>query len=106
MIALLLACADSVPLKADSALPPDPLCVAIERPSTDASVVVTRVYEEVPLTIPVAMVEAPGDPDHWYVVEKVGRVTRFSKADPTDATRNIVKRRFIVSFSERKGPRG
>lgn len=35
-----------------------------------------RVFEELELSVPVFMLQAPDDNDHWYVVEKHGRILR------------------------------
>jgi glucose/arabinose dehydrogenase len=60
------------PLDADR-LPPLPDGPAGFRPA----------FERLPaLEYPTEMIQAPGDPEHWYVLEQAGRVRRF-RDDPT-----------------------
>ncbi|MEO1751292.1 PQQ-dependent sugar dehydrogenase [Thiofaba sp. EF100] len=42
-----------------------------------SSVRLERVFAAIPLDEPLAMLQAPGDAGHWYVVEKAGRVLRI-----------------------------
>jgi uncharacterized repeat protein (TIGR03806 family) len=59
--------------------------MALERPPVEADVKIERVFPELSFDIPVSMVQAPHDPEHWYLVEKAGRITRFSINNPADA---------------------
>ncbi|MEZ4318290.1 MAG: PQQ-dependent sugar dehydrogenase [Myxococcota bacterium] len=66
--------------------PSNPTCVAPPaRFVEEAEVDTNRVWNSVSLSSPVGMYQAPGDPDHWYVIEQAGVVKRFSttEANPT-----------------------
>jgi len=45
-----------------------------------AIVKLTRVFQNLAFNGPVALVQAPGDAAHWYVIEQSGRVLRFDGA--------------------------
>ena len=72
--------------------PSNTTCLAGEAPGpvTETGIRTEEAFPELPgFNDPVALTQAPGDADHWYVVEKVGRVLRF--ANKTDvSTRTIV----------------
>lgn len=68
------------------ARPPNPTCVAPARPLDGAQAQLTRVFAGVTHTNGTMLLQAPGDPDHWYLTEKAGRVWRFDD-DPAVATR-------------------
>lgn len=92
VVATQAACGDSdagraplPPLDADR-LPPMPEGPAGFRPA----------FERLPeLRYPTEMQQAPGDPDHWYVLEQEGRVRRFR--DDPDADQAPV----VLDLSER-----
>lgn len=54
-------------------------------PSSPVSVALAQPYGTLAFTQPVSMVQAPGDPSHWYVVEQRGTVQVFdvNEAQPT-----------------------
>jgi glucose/arabinose dehydrogenase len=52
--------------------PPDPDPVALE---------LQQVFTGLTFSAPMAMLQAPGDPDHWYMVERAGLVWRFQAID-------------------------
>lgn len=73
------------------ARPSNTTCLAGDAP-TDApgdtvTLAVQRVFPTLSFTQPIAMLQAPGDDSHWYVVEKTGRVRRFpNTANPGTPT--------------------
>jgi glucose/arabinose dehydrogenase len=48
--------------------------------ASNAIVKLTRVFPNLAFNAPVALVQAPADPAHWYVIEQAGRVLRFDGA--------------------------
>lgn len=52
--------------------PPPPVSYAVE-----------RAFPNLTFAQPVAMIQAPGDPSRWYVVEKAGRILVFDNDDAT-----------------------
>ncbi len=66
--------------------PSNATCVAPAQPTTSASVSVDRVFPSLSFTSPVLMVQAPGEPDRWYVVEQRGTIQSFDIATPTTTT--------------------
>lgn len=83
---VLAACHGAVPLDALER-PSNPTCLAMARPASGAEVVFTEPWPGLRFAQPVAMQQAPGDADHWYVVEQglsgPGRIVRFDGTDPT-----------------------
>jgi uncharacterized repeat protein (TIGR03806 family) len=61
--------------------PPNPSCVAFDRPPTQASLQLDPVFTGVSLSLPVAMVQIPGDDSTWFAAELSGRIRRFAN-DP------------------------
>ncbi len=57
--------------------PVNTTCVAPARPTTTSSVQLTEMFNGAEFYVPVAMPQAPGDPDHYYVVEKNGTIDRM-----------------------------
>lgn len=64
--------------------PSNPSCLAPDRPLGDAELRFERAFESLRFANPVALLQAPGDAEHWYVVEQAGRVRRFD--DRPDAS--------------------
>ena len=58
--------------------PVNTTCIAAERPTSAASVKVTEMFNGAAFYVPVAMRQAPGDNDHYYVVEKNGTIDRMA----------------------------
>lgn len=48
--------------------------------SSLAGVRLQRVFEKAELSVPVLMLQAPGDSDHWYVVQKHGQILKIANA--------------------------
>lgn len=71
--------------------PPGPEPVAID---------LVQVFAGLSFSAPVAMLQAPGDPNHWYVVEREGRVWRFEAIDGT------VNRTLFTDISSRVSTSG
>ncbi|MBT8132689.1 MAG: PQQ-dependent sugar dehydrogenase, partial [Gammaproteobacteria bacterium] len=61
----------------------------------------TEVFSSVNLTTPLAMKQAPGDSDHWYVAERDGRIVRFDNvANPAAAISVLDVRDRVDTFFE------
>lgn len=73
------------PISGLDARPANASCLAGEQPT--ASLAVNRVFPNLAFNAPLAMLQAPGDPSRWYVVEQGGRVRTFANvANVTTAT--------------------
>jgi uncharacterized repeat protein (TIGR03806 family) len=56
-------------------------CVAPATPPVASAIKLDNPFPNLPrLTTPVAMIMAPGDSSHWYVVQQTGQVVRFVNA--------------------------
>ncbi len=88
---LLSACGNDVYTDATvgyDARPVNTTCKALPRPASGAAatgLALTPVFSSVALVQPLAMLQAPGDGDRFYVVEQGGTIVTFSKSG-TDAT--------------------
>ena len=77
---LLLACTqqpgepEHAPQWGFSTVPENRTCAEPERPSTDAEIAFEAAFGGREFDQPVAMVQAPGDDEHFYVVERKGKV--------------------------------
>ena len=61
--------------------PANPNCVAWPRPPVAADIELEQVFGDISLSLPVYMVQAPGDDTRWYVVEKPGTIAVFDNED-------------------------
>ncbi len=61
--------------------PPNLSCVAPERPASAGSISLEPVFEGLDAAAPVTLLQAPDEPDWWYVVQQSGEVYRFDNAD-------------------------
>lgn len=68
---------------------PNPTCKAPARPPSTASVKLERVYANVQLTLPMMLVQAPGDPTTWYVPLRDGRIMSFPVENPGDTPTEV-----------------
>lgn len=57
--------------------------IAPPPPPPPVSYAVERAFPNLTFAQPVAMIQAPGDPSRWYVVEKAGRILVFDNDDAT-----------------------
>jgi uncharacterized repeat protein (TIGR03806 family) len=65
-------------------------CLAGDPPS-GVSISQQRVFPNLPaFTQPVAMLQAPGDPAHWYVVQKTGQVLVFDNTPDVSTVRTFI----------------
>jgi uncharacterized repeat protein (TIGR03806 family) len=77
------------------ARPSNTTCLAGDPPG-GVAITQQRVFPNLPpFTQPVAMLQAPGDPAHWYVVQKTGQVLVF------DNTRDVSTTRVFIDISGR-----
>ncbi len=60
-------------------------CVAPPRPTSGAGVTL-EAFSDYSFTQPTKILQTPGDPTHWYVLEKAGYVKRFESANVTSIT--------------------
>ncbi|KPK39181.1 MAG: hypothetical protein AMJ69_06375 [Gammaproteobacteria bacterium SG8_47] len=65
-------------------------CVAPARPGTTSTLALARAFPNLSFSLPVAMMQAPGAANHWYVVEKTGTVRRFAADDAANASSLVV----------------
>ena len=66
-------------------------CIAPERPVVNAVVNIEAAFSDLPvLSKPVSLVQAPGDPDTWYVAQQDGVVLRFSNSTDVSSTSTFI----------------
>jgi uncharacterized repeat protein (TIGR03806 family) len=72
--------------------PPNPTCVApADPPSFDASAAVVQAFPALSFTTTTtAMVQPPGDPDHWWIAEQTGTIFRFEDRDDVTVKDTVV----------------
>lgn len=68
------------------ARPANPTCLAPARPVGAASVQLTRVFAQVPLTTPMVLTQLPNDKTRFFVAERAGQIVSFPAANPTAKT--------------------
>lgn len=67
--------------------PPNPTCVAPDRPVGGATVTTTDAFPAAPaFDQPTKILQAPGDGTRWFVLEKSGRIRVFDIGDPSAVT--------------------
>ncbi len=72
------------------ARPANTSCLAGDPPS-GTSITLQRVFPNLPnFTQPIAMLQAPGDPTHWYVVQKTGQVLVFDNTPDVSTVRTFI----------------
>lgn len=57
--------------------PSNPSCLAIPPSAETNRLILTPVFENVPLNLPVHMIQAPGDTSYWYVIDQDGKIIQF-----------------------------
>lgn len=80
--------ADAGPVAAPFGLdarPANTTCLARKRPVLDTGVSRQRMWPGLNLGVPVVLTQAPGDNNHWYVVDLTGKVRVLPTAAATDA---------------------
>ncbi|MFK7888693.1 MAG: PQQ-dependent sugar dehydrogenase [Gammaproteobacteria bacterium] len=50
---------------------------------------ITRVYDDLQITLPLSMRQAPNDPGRWYMLERNGRMVSFEKDDNVSALKVV-----------------
>lgn len=60
--------------------PANPTCKAVPRPQDAIAVRWNRIFSGAALNLPTAMAQAPGDPQHWYVTQLQGKISRINAA--------------------------
>ena len=76
-------------------------CLAGAAPVNDAGAVLTRVFQGLPdLNQPLAMVQAPGDSEHWFIVEREGRILRFDNREDVNSYSEVLNIIDIVDSRE------
>lgn len=66
------------PLSGLDSRPANSTCLAPERPLTDASIALTRVFSSLSFSRSLGLLREPLNNDRWYVIEQAGRVQVFS----------------------------
>jgi uncharacterized repeat protein (TIGR03806 family) len=76
-------------------------CFAWDRPTAGSTISLSR-FTNLTFSAPVKMLQAPNSSQHWYVVQQLGLVRRFTGTNPSSATTvlDISNRVFRVSQSE------
>ena len=83
------------------ARPANATCVAPARPSGGPNVDVIDAFPGAPIfSAPTKLLQAPNDPDRWFVLEKAGRVKVLDVADPAAAQTWLDLRAGIDSAGE------
>ncbi|HET9864868.1 MAG TPA: PQQ-dependent sugar dehydrogenase [Steroidobacteraceae bacterium] len=73
------------------ARPSNTSCLAGAAPGTGVSLDVQRVFSKLPaFTQPIAMLQAPDDAAHWYVVQKTGQVRVFDNTADVSSARTFI----------------
>ena len=76
--------------------PANATCLAGDPPSTTVSFALQRVFTSLPnFTQPIAMLQEPGNPARWYIVQKTGQVRVF------DNMANVATTRLFLDISSR-----
>lgn len=82
---------DPTVLSGLSERPSNTTCVAPDRPVQTTSITTEDAFPALPLLAqPVGLLQAPGDPSEWFVIEKGGRVVRFDNAPSVSATSTFI----------------
>ncbi len=78
------------PVSGLAARPANSTCVAPAAPTPASGVALTAAFPNLPgLSMPVALLQAPGNSARWYVVEQGGRVRSFAN-DPAASSLSLV----------------
>ncbi|HKU16796.1 MAG TPA: PQQ-dependent sugar dehydrogenase [Steroidobacteraceae bacterium] len=73
------------------ARPTNATCLAGDRPGTNVSFAVQRVFASLPnFTQPIALLQEPGNGARWYVVQKTGSVRVFDNTPNVATTRQFI----------------
>jgi uncharacterized repeat protein (TIGR03806 family) len=71
--------------------PSNTTCLAGDPPSSTVSITVQRAFANLPnFTQPIAMLQEPGNPARWYVVQKTGSVRVFDNTPTVSTTREFI----------------
>jgi uncharacterized repeat protein (TIGR03806 family) len=81
--------------------PANTTCLA-GAPPTNGAVISLAPFTGLTFNMALAMLQAPADNEHWYVVEQAGLVKRFSATTPT-ATTNFIDLRARVTVGSEAG---
>ncbi len=70
--------------------PTNTTCTAPDRPAEEADIELTRAFENLDISDPVWMQQAPDDEERWYLVEQPGRIVSFEDRADVSETRTFV----------------
>jgi uncharacterized repeat protein (TIGR03806 family) len=81
--------------------PSNTTCNAWDTPNAGSTISLSR-FTNLTFNMPVKMLQAPNSSQHWYVLQQLGLVRRFTGTNPASATTvlDITGRTFNVSQSE------
>jgi uncharacterized repeat protein (TIGR03806 family) len=81
--------------------PSNTTCNAWDTPNAGSTISLTR-FTNLTFNMPVKMLQAPNSSEHWYVLQQLGLVRRFTGTNPASATTvlDITARTYRVSQSE------
>ncbi|MEP7313359.1 MAG: PQQ-dependent sugar dehydrogenase [Pseudomonadota bacterium] len=85
------------------ARPANASCLAPARSGGSTGVVASRAFPSLSFASPVALLQAPGDPARWFVVEQGGVVRRFVNSDSSTSSAVFVDLSGRVTFSGEAG---
>ncbi|MEW5756514.1 MAG: PQQ-dependent sugar dehydrogenase [Pseudomonadota bacterium] len=78
-------------------------CLNGSSPPPNARIMLEDVFAPLRFSAPVAMLQAPGDSDWFYVLEQAGTVQRFHRASPAGTRAQVIDIRARVDFDGEKG---
>lgn len=67
-----------------SSRPSNESCLAPDEPGNLDTLKVNRVFPNLNFNMPLALYQAPGDDNYWYIVEQGGRILKFENNNETD----------------------
>ena len=81
--------------------PSNTTCLAWDQPNTGSTISLSR-FTNLTFNMPVKMLQSPNSSQHWYVLQQLGTVRRFTGTNPSSATTvlDITGRVFNVADTE------
>lgn len=81
--------------------PSNTTCTAWDRPTGGSSISLSQ-FTNLTFNMPVKMLQAPNSNQHWYVLQQLGTIRRFTGTNPSSATTvlDITGRTYSISQSE------
>jgi uncharacterized repeat protein (TIGR03806 family) len=70
--------------------PANATCVAGDAPGSSVTLAVQRAFPNLSFTQPIALLQAPGNPSRWYVVQKTGQVRSFENTSDVASSSTFI----------------